>query len=230
MKEKTSGKLLKLTQIASIVLMLLMAVACVVYIKVTGLSAEDLSALAPANVWTAALAIILFYVVKSFSLMFPLPILYVATSLIIPNVWQAFLVNVLGVFLSLALPFYLGRFSGSGLVSKLTQKYPKIRRLDELKKNNEFMLVFIVKASGLLACDLSSLLLGAMGLRFRPFIAGSMLGMLPMISAVTFLANVLDVKSPLFYAAIGGVIALMMGGTALYNRRLTRKQAKEAAL
>ncbi len=225
MKEEKAqnSKILKITQIASIALMLLLAVGLVVYIKVTGLTAKELSGYAPSNLWLAALVIIVFFVLKSFSLMFPLPILYVATGLIMPNVWQAFIVNLLGVFLSLALPFYLGRFSGRDLKNKLTQKYPKIQKLDDMKQDNEFMLVFIVKISGLLACDLSSLLLGAMGIKFKKFITGSMLGLLPMLLAVTFLSNVLDIKSPLFYLSIGGVIALMLLITLLYNKRLGKK-------
>lgn len=228
-EKNQNSRFLKAAQITSVVLMLLMAVACVVYIRVTGLTAEDLSNYAPSNLWLAAICIIAFYVVKSFSLMFPLPILYVATGLIMGNVWQAFIVNLLGVFFSLALPYYMGRFSGSGLKDKLTQKYPKIQRLDEMKQDNEFMLVFIVKVSGILACDLSSLLLGAMGVSFKKFIAGSMLGLLPMITTVTFLAGVLDVKSPLFYISIGGVIVVMMAITTLYNKKISKNKAKQKA-
>lgn len=220
------GKTVKVLQIGSIILMLSMAVLCAVYMKQKGLSAEDLKNYAPANLFLAAVVIILFYVVKSFSLVFPLPILYVGVGLIFPNVWQAFAVNLIGVVLSLSLPFFLGRFSGKDMILKLTERFPKIKKLDEIKSDNETVFVFILKLSGVLACDLSSLLLGAMNISYRKFMLGSIAGLLPLIIAWTFLAGVLDFRSPLFYLAIGGIIIVAVGSSLIYKKTVAKKSGK----
>lgn len=226
-EKKTSGKLFKALQIGSIAIMLITAVFFVIYLKKNGLSAEDIKNFAPSNVWLAAAAVIFFYVIKSFSLFFPLPILYVAATLIMPQLWQAFIVNFLGVVLSLTMPYYLGKFSGKGLVDKLTSKYPKIRKLDELKSDNEFMLVFILRVSGILSCDLASVLLGAMGITYKKFMWGSVLGFIPMITATTFLTGIADIDSPWFYAGMGGVIILMLGSSLIFKKAANKNKKPE---
>ncbi len=225
-KKRDYSKAVKVLQSGSAILMLCTAVLCIVYFKHKGLTAQDLKNYAPENLFLAAAAIVLFYVVKSFSLVFPLPILYVAVGLIFPNVWQAFAVNLTGVVLSLSLPFFLGRFAGKDLIVKLTGRFPKIKKLDEIKSDNETVFVFILKLSGVLACDLSSLLLGAMDIRYKKFMFGSIAGLLPLIIAWTFLAGVLDFKSPYFYLAIGGIILVALGSSFVYKKFTAKKSGK----
>lgn len=229
-QQKNSSRLLKAMQIISLVLMISMAVGCVVLVKVKGLGAEDIKSFAPENLWLAAIAVIVFYVVKSFSLVFPLPILYVGVGLIFPNVYEAFIVNFVGVALSLTLPFFLGKFMGKDMVNKLTERFPKIKKLDEVKTDNEFIFVFILKLSGVLACDLSSLLLGAMNVSYKKFMLGSICGLAPLIIAWTFLSSVLDPTSPLFYLAIAGIIAVAVGSSMIYKKYAAKKAAAKRAI
>jgi len=223
---QNSSGLIKALQIGSLVLMLASAVFCVVYLKQKGLTAADFKDYEPANLWLAAVVIIAFYVVKSLSLVFPLPILYVSVAYIMPNIWQAFAVNLAGVVLSLAMPYYIGRFSGKGLVDKLTARFPKIKKLDDFKSDNETMFVFILKLSGVLACDLSSLLLGAMNINFKKFMIGSVAGLLPLIAVWTFLGQNANLKSWKFYAALGGIILLAVASSAVYKKAVAKKALK----
>lgn len=223
---QNSSGFIKALQIGSLVLMLACAAATAVYLKQKGLTAADFKDYEPANLWLAAVLIILFYIIKSLSLVFPLPILYVGVAYIMPNIWQAFAVNLIGVVLSLAMPYYIGRFSGKGLVDKLTSRFPKIKKLDDFKSDNETLFVFILKLSGVLACDLSSLLLGAMNINFKKFMIGSVAGLLPLIAVWTFLGQNANLKSWKFYAALGAIILLAVASSVVYKKAVAKKAAK----
>lgn len=224
------GNLIKLLQIAAGIVILLSVVGGVVLIRKYDLSVSNLGTLKElitGGTWTIIAGIILFSVVKSFALIIPPALIFAFTGLLLDNVVLAMAVNFVATFLSLFLPFALGRFAGKPMLDKLKVKSSKVRKIDDFAHVNDFASVFLIKVSGIIASDLSSLIFGAMGIRSKTHLIASILGLLPLNIVWTLLgayADLTDPKSALFLLP---VIALAVVGT-LAAKKLANKNKPEA--
>ncbi|MBQ3086670.1 MAG: VTT domain-containing protein [Clostridia bacterium] len=188
MEEKNYGKLIKVLQIAAGVLMLAMVVLCIVLIQKYDIKVSNipqLSKMITGGTATIAIGIILFSVIKSFALVFPPAVVFSVCGYMMPNYFLALLINLISVFLSLMIPYFLGKFTGAGMVDTLKGKFKAVKKLDDFAGANEMQTAFVVKLSGLLPGDLSSLLFGAMNISFKNFLVGANLGMLPLAIVYT---------------------------------------------
>lgn len=190
MKEKNYGKLVKILQISAGILMLVMVALCVVFIKKYNISISNIAGISEmitGGTLAIACGIIVFSLIKSFALVFPPAVLFAVYAYIMPDYWTAFAINLISVFLSLFVPFFLGKFTGAGMVETLKKRFKAIKKIDDFAGSNETQMAFAVKLSGILPGDLSSLLFGAMNISLKKFIIGSNLGMLPLVIVYTFL-------------------------------------------
>ena len=190
MKEKNYGKLVKILQISAGILMLVMVALCVVFIKKYNISISNIAGISEmitGGTLAIACGIIVFSLIKSFALVFPPAVLFAVCAYIMPDYWTAFAINLISVFLSLFVPFFLGKFTGAGMVETLKKRFKAIKKIDDFAGSNETQMAFAVKLSGILPGDLSSLLFGAMNISLKKFIIGSNLGMLPLVIVYTFL-------------------------------------------
>ena len=153
---------------------------------------------------------------KSLSLVFPLLLLYLAAGAIFP-LPLAFAVNTAGLAVCVSLPFLLGRRRGVDGQGALLRRWPQLARLEELERESTFRLLALVRAMGLLPCDAVSLWFGASGMRYGPYLAGSLAGMLPMMLAETALGAAVQEAGPWqFWTAAGcgavlAVLSLLLG-------------------
>lgn len=190
MKEKNYGKLVKILQISAGILMLVMVALCVVFIKKYNINISNIAGISEmitGGTLAIACGIIVFSLIKSFALVFPPAVLFAVCAYIMPDYWTAFAINLISVFLSLFVPFFLGKFTGAGMVETLKKRFKAIKKIDDFAGSNETQMAFAVKLSGILPGDLSSLLFGAMNISLKKFIIGSNLGMLPLVIVYTFL-------------------------------------------
>ena len=98
-------------------------------IKVTNI--PELSQKLPSGTLVLAIGFIIFSVVKSFALIFPPAVVFSICAYMIPNVWLALIINVISVFLSLSIPYVLGRFTGAGMEDTLKNKIKAIKNVGE---------------------------------------------------------------------------------------------------
>ena len=226
MKEKRNyEKLIKALQIVAIAFMLGMLVTMLVVMNKFDISVEnaaELSKYITGGTLTVVLIIIAFTVIKSFALVFPPAIIFAVSGLIIDNVWIAIGANIIGVALSVILPYYFGKFAGKDLLDSLKKRFPKIKKLDDFAGNNEFMVVYVVKASGVVPSDLMSVIYGAMNVNFFKFFLASNLGMLPFNILFTLLANKGDLSNPytLLYILPIPVFVVIM---SIVVKKMTKK-------
>lgn len=194
------GKIVKVLQLLSVIFMAVMlAIMVFLMIKynISPANAAELSKYLQGGVFTVILILIVFSAVKSFALVFPPSLLFTISGIFFDNYWGAVTVNFVATFLSLFLPYFLGRFTGMSFVDSLKQRFPKIKRIDDFAGANEFLIIFIVKASGLLPSDLSSVLFGAMNMNFKKYVLAANLGLIPVNILWTLLGNKGDVSNPL---------------------------------
>ncbi len=198
-KTKNYDKLIKTLQIAAAVFMLSMVAAMLLLMNKFDINVEnaaELSSYITGGTLTVALIIIAFTVIKSFALVFPPAVIFAVSGILFENVWTAVLVNFIGVALSMILPYYLGKFTGRDLLDTLKTRFPKIKKLDDFAGKNEFMVVYVVKAAGVIPSDLMNVIYGAMNVNFFKFFLASNLGMLPFNILFSLLGNKGDLSNP----------------------------------
>ena len=220
-EKKNYDRLVKGLQIAAIVFMLVMA-AVIVYLMakyhINVKNADQIAGMLTGGAFTVALIIIAFSVVKSFALIFPPAVIYAVSGIFFESYFAAVLVNLIATVLSLVLPFFLGRFTGRGMVETLKKRFPKIAKLDAFAGENEFALVFVIKASGMLPCDLSSLLFGAMDMPFGKYFLAANLGMLPLNILWTLLGSKGDLSDPLSFLYVLPILVFAVAAAFLMKR------------
>jgi len=200
-----------------------MAVCAVLFLLLgRDLEAADLLSWSPSNPWLAALFLLALYACKSLTVFFPLVALYLAGGLMFP-LPAALAVNLAGLALCAAVPYWVGRCSASETLDRLRQKYPKLQTVERLRRENNFLFALLTRAVGILPGDVVSLYFGAVRLPFGPYLAGSLLGLCPTMVAVSIMGDsASNPFSPAFLIA-AGVDLLVVAVSFLVCRRMLRK-------
>ena len=226
---KNKEKLVKALQIASIVFIIGMVIAGVFLMKKYDISVKNAAAfkeMLQGNIVKVAAIIILVNFIKAFALVITPSIIFVICGMVFDNLWVAILVSMLCIATSIPVPFWLGKFTGSGMAEKLRNKYPKIKKLDEFADDNSFMVVFLVKATGLIPSDVSSMIFGAMGIDFKKFFAATNLGEIPIIVLWCLLGNKGNFSDPKTFLYVIPVIVFALLASWFMNM-WTDKNSKE---
>ena len=177
---------------------LVLCLAMVVFCIIRGgFSVEDILSYAPRNVWLAAGFLLLLYL------------------------------NILGLAVDLTVPFWIGRFSGSGLTARLLARYPRLDGLLESQEGHYLFLSFFLRVIYLLPGDIVSMYFGSVRGPYLTCLLGGLLGGLPSLLAATLLgASVSQPGSPAFWLALGitaGVSVLSLLGYLLWQKRQKNK-------
>lgn len=216
---KNKDTLFKLLQ--RLPLAIMAAITILVVFLGKNITSEGLLRYTPSNDFLAAVCLIGMYALKSLSVVFPILVLYFCGGFLFSPIVAA-LVNLLGVFVCLSLPYWIGYYSGAELTDRLIDKYPKAKKLDELKNNNEFFLSYITRMIGILPGDIVSLLLGCRRVGYVKYILGSLAGMLPGIICFTLLGD--NFTNPLSWQFIlsSSVTAVLSIGSFFWYRKMMK--------
>ncbi len=190
-------------------------------------SVEAFLQYAPEDRVQAALFLWLAFAVKSLSLMLPVMLLFAVSGLLFP-LPVALLINLVGIFITLSLPYGVGRFSGPDLTGRLMKKHPRLSELRTFRSRNNFFFSFIVRAVGVLPCDIVSLYMGNTRMPYAPYIAGGVLGFLPDLICATILGmQITHTDSPWFWVIVAVNLLFCLGSALLY--RFTRRRSERKA-
>ena len=229
-EKKNYDKLVKVLQIAAGVFMLAMVIIFVVLMKKYDISVSNVGMLTErltGGVISVAAIIILFNLVKSFALVVTPSIVFVVSGIVFENVWVAILVNFIAVAIGLIPPYFLGKFTGKGMVDTLKRRFPKVNKLDSFAGENAFIISFIVKASGLIPGDTSSLILGAMDLPFKSFYLGATLGTLPLNIMWAILGNKGDLSNPYTFLYLLPIVVFALVMSVVVKKMSDKKTDKK---
>lgn len=156
----------------------------------------------PDNLLAAACILLLFYALKSITIVFPIIILEVAVGHLFAPI-PAIIVNTLGVLIGYIVAYYIGYFSGSDAVDKLVKKYPVLENIIRTQSENSFFTCFFLRTLCILPGDAVSICLGAVKSPFRMYLISSILGSLPStILATLFGSSITEPTSPMFWISI----------------------------
>lgn len=228
-QKKNYDKLIKALQIAAGIFMLAMVILFVVLMNKYNISVTNVSAITDrltGGIVTVAALIILFNLIKSFALVVTPSIIFVISGIVFDSVWVAILVNFLAVAIGMIPPYFLGRFTGKGMVDTLKRRFPKVNKIDSFADENGFIVSFLLKASGIIPGDTSSLILGAMDINFRDFYIGSTLGTLPINIMWAILGNKGDLTNPYTYLYLLPIVIFALVMSAVVKKITDNKDKK----
>lgn len=178
---------------------------------------------APRQPLVAAGFLLLLYAVKSLTMVFPIIVLNVVGGFLFDPL-TAILVNSVGVAVELAIPYWVGRVSGSAVAQRLCHKHPRVDALASQTAENPFFSSFFLRLISCLPGDAVSLYFGAIRMPFGTYLWGSFLGTIPGVIPATLLGmSITDPTSPLFWLALALNAVLSAASFWAYWRWQKRK-------
>lgn len=183
----------------------------------------------PSNRILAAVVMLGLFALKSISFFVYGGILYAASGIIF-SLPQAIGVNTLGTFVMTVIPYLIGKKAGRGAVARLTEKNSKLELLREASNRNGFFISFFIRIVGLLPGDLVGMYLGANGISFWKYVAGTMIGLYPAVIAFSVMGmSAEDPSSPAFIISAVVEIGLCLLSILLYILWSRRKKKRAFA-
>ena len=182
-------------------LLLAWTLIALLFIQLDGqLTLGELLRFKPQNPVHAALLMQGLFLLKGMDFFMPSGLLYAADGIMFPMPLDLAL-NFLGAAVMLTPGFFAGKALGQPIVRYIEEKQPKFRRLADVPLRSELTIAILLRAIGL-PVTAASLYMGAVRMRFGPYLLGSLLGLAPLIVAYTVMGDGLgDLSSPEFWLA-----------------------------
>ncbi|MBQ6886661.1 MAG: TVP38/TMEM64 family protein [Lachnospiraceae bacterium] len=220
-KKVIDKKIIK--KIAIIIFWLLFIIIC--FLNRERITIENIVSYTPKNIPVAIGVMLLLFSLKSISIVIYGGLLYAASGIMFP-LPVAIIVNTVGTVLMVSIPFFIGKKAGKETMNKLVEKNPKLEVLRDVSNKNELFISVFVRLIGMLPGDLVSMYLGASGIHYNKYIAGSMIGLFPAIVSFSVMGmSVDDISSPAFIISTAFEIGLMILSIAIYF--IWRKKQKQ---
>ena len=218
-------------QILPVVFTAIVVVLCIVFIVKNNITLRNLDSLASyftGGTVAMAIGMIVFHLVKSFGLVISPVWLYTLAGIMFEDFWVAVAVNFAGTFISLFLPYYLGKFMGMDAVSTLKKRFKAIDKLDNFTGENAFSIVFVFKAACIMPSDLNSLVFGAMNLPFGKYFLSSNIALFILNILWTLLGAKGDLTDIWSYVYILPILPLVIGGSIYITYQAKKAENKKS--
>jgi uncharacterized membrane protein YdjX (TVP38/TMEM64 family) len=151
-------------------------------------------------------------------LLFPASVMTL-TSVFLFGPYGGFIVSYIGELFSSVVAFLVGKYLGQelGLTKKVEQT-----KIGNYFRGNAFTSVFLLRLIPLFPFDFVNYASGIAKIPFKPYIYGTMLGVLPGLSAYIFLGFSL-MHTEYLFAAVVVFLILIVGGN-IGKRRMEKKK------
>jgi uncharacterized membrane protein YdjX (TVP38/TMEM64 family) len=177
-----------------------------------------------AHVWWAPLAVIAIYTPAAF-LMFPRPLITMFAALAF-GPWRGFAVSMIGILMSALATYAGGRTLPERTVQRLAGR--RFAQTTAAIRRRGFVSVLAVSIAPIAPFPIVGMVAGAVRIRLRDYVLGTMLGMTPGTLAMTVFANQIEValESPehINYGIVVGLIAVLATLTFAARRWMLKVQ------
>jgi len=203
-------------------------IVCIIFVILFLVSGRDITVqtvlnYTPESPFAAAVVILLLYALKSVSFVFPIVVLQIAAGHLFPTP-AALLINFSGRAITLSIPYWVGRFSGSDLIDNLQEKYPKLKQICDKQGQNSIFISFLLRTFCFLPGDAVSLYLGATKIPFPCYLTGGILGTtLGVVLATILGSSITEPGSPAFWLSASLMAFTAVISTVLYLRNSRKK-------
>ncbi len=205
-------------------LLLMWGCAIALFVRTNGwLSIEELLHYKPESNRMAVLAMLGLFALKSVDFLINSGVLYAVSAILFP-LPAALALNLVGAAIISAVPYCLGRSLGAPLLALIRQRYPKLRRLEVVQTKGVFFFALLMRCVGIPVC-IVGVYFGADKSGFQKYMAGSVLGLMPMMIPYTFLGDsAADFHSPVFIAAAAVRVLVLVLSALLYRHMLKKEK------
>ena len=166
------------------------------------ISASAIAEYSPKNLLLSALAMLMLYLFKTVSVIFPYKVLQLTVGMqfsLIP----AFFINLIGSAISFAIGYLMGRIYGTEAVKRTVEKNKKLSLLIQRQSSNIVFFSFFLRTLLFLPLEAVSMYFGAVKADYKKYMLGSILGMLPNIVISTIMCdNISKPASPAFFVSV----------------------------
>lgn len=149
--------------------------------------------------------IILFIILQMFLIVIPswLPMIVAA---LVYGIWPSILISSTGVFLASTLGYFIGNQISENALQKFISK--KIyEKLEFWVSNYGFWSVVLFRISPFLSNDAISIIAGGLQMKYVRFISATMLGIIPLATAIGFFAQDIEtLKTGMYWIGGAGVL------------------------
>lgn len=164
---------------------------------------------------------LIIYTIKPIVFLFPASLLsIIAGNIFGPEI--AFLLSMLGCFLSANFAFFISRILGKPFVDNILKG--KVLKLDESIEKHGFAIIMLMRLAFVFPYDPVSYAAGLTKMKYRKFILGSMLGVAPEMLAYAYLGK--NMERPLsgnFVIPIIVIIVIAFTAYYFYNKYVVSK-------
>lgn len=169
------------------VAMTIFALAVINYEKLKNI---DVRALVDAstNMIIAIITIWGVYLVKSVLFIIPAMLIYVSIGMAFPTP-TACLISLVGIILEITVTYLLGVFLGGPYVNRLLSKTKPGKKILDMKLNENFPTLLVIRALPVFPIDFVSLFWGASRCRFPRYFIASLLGIMPRVVLFTIVGD-----------------------------------------
>ncbi len=170
--------------------------------------------------WWSGLSLMLAAYLLGGLVMFPVLVLIVATGLLY-GPWTGLAVALAGSLASAALGYAVGAALGRNTVQRIAGK--RFRQVSQALARRGIISVALIRMLPVAPFTLVNFAAGASQIRFRDYMAGTLLGMAPGITAITLFSGqlraALTSADPVDIALLGIILAIIVGAAAWFWRR-----------
>lgn len=199
-----------------IIMAIIAAVVGILLLKGT-LQVDRIIAAVNDNKPLAAAVILALFVFKGLSGL-PYAAILIGCSLIF-DLPMALAINTVGTLICISVSYFVGRFSKGLSFDGMMEKYPKFRRYFNNATNYSFTFCFAVHTLHL-SMEVQGVLFGLLRTGYLPYIAGSMLALLPSMVWFTVIGDKFDFTNPLFWVFAGIDLLTVVIGLAYAKKNI----------
>ena len=118
----------------------------------------------------------------------PASLVYIAVGLALPT-FIAIPVNIAGILLEVCVTYLLGMMLGGNIVTNKLKKVKYGDKILALHEKNKLSAIFAIRVLPVFPIDIVSLFLGAVKMKFVPYLLISLAGILPRVILFTILGD-----------------------------------------
>lgn len=171
-------------------------------------------AIALATIWGV-------YLVKSVLFIIPAMLIYVSIGMAFPPV-TACLISLVGIILEVTVTYFLGIFLGGPYVNKLLSKTKPGKKVLEMKLNENFPTLLVIRALPVFPIDFVSLFWGASRCGFIKYFFASVIGIMPRVVLFTIIGDSIYEIFPMQKIVTVIIIAIPIGCVAYLIRHFVK--------
>lgn len=128
------------------------------------------------------------YLLKAIVFVVPASLVYIAVGLALPT-FIAIPVNIAGILLEVCVTYLLGMMLGGNIVTNKLKKVKYGDKILALHEKNKLSAIFAIRVLPIFPIDIVSLFLGAVKMKFVPYLLISLAGILPRVILFTILGD-----------------------------------------